>query len=59
MRFTLGVPGVHTAIVGTKNPDRWHENADLLQAGPLPERQFEAVRARWREMAVPGWTGQT
>jgi aryl-alcohol dehydrogenase-like predicted oxidoreductase len=59
LRFTLGVPGVHTAIVGTKNPDRWQENADLLQAGPLPERQFETIRARWREMAVPEWTGQT
>jgi aryl-alcohol dehydrogenase-like predicted oxidoreductase len=59
LRFTLGIPGVQTAIVGTKNPNRWHENADLLQAGPLPERQLETIRARWRERAVPGWTGQT
>jgi aryl-alcohol dehydrogenase-like predicted oxidoreductase len=59
LRFTLSIPGVHTAIVGTKNPKRWHENADLLNAGPLPERQIESIRARWRAVATPAWTGQT
>lgn len=59
LRFTLGLPGVHTAIVGTTRPGRWKENADLLAAGPLPGDQFEAIRARWREVADPSWTGQT
>jgi aryl-alcohol dehydrogenase-like predicted oxidoreductase len=58
LRFTLGVPGVHTAIVGTARPGRWRENAAALEAGPLPRSQFEAIRARWREVAEPGWTGQ-
>jgi aryl-alcohol dehydrogenase-like predicted oxidoreductase len=59
LRFTLSVPGVHTAIVGTKNPNRWQENAELLKAGPLPESTVNAIRARWRATAAPDWTGQT
>lgn len=58
LRFTLSVPGVHTAIVGTARPDRWRENAALLAAGPLPARQVEQIRARWRAVADASWTGQ-
>jgi aryl-alcohol dehydrogenase-like predicted oxidoreductase len=59
MRFTLSIPGIHTMIVGTKQPGRWRENAALLSAGPLAPDQCEAIRSRWREVAEPGWTGQT
>ncbi len=58
LRFTLSVPGVHTAIVGTTKPERWEENAGLLGAGPLPRREFEAIRARWHEVATASWVGQ-
>jgi len=58
LRFTLGIPGVHTAIVGTRRPDRWQANAALLQAGPLSAPEIERIRARWREVAAPSWTGQ-
>jgi aryl-alcohol dehydrogenase-like predicted oxidoreductase len=58
LRFTLSVPGVHTAIVGTKNPARWRENAALLEAGPLPKKEFEAIRARWKAVADKTWVGQ-
>lgn len=59
LRFTMSVPGVHTAIVGTAKPGRFTENAAALTAGPLPKELFEGIRARWREVARPGWAGQT
>ena len=57
LRFTLSVPGVHTAIVGTTKPERWRQNAALLRA--LPAEEFERIRARWREVAGASWDGQT
>ena len=59
LRFTLSVDGVHTAIVGTTNPERWAQNAALLARGPLPKREVDAIRRRWRAVATPKWTGQT
>jgi aryl-alcohol dehydrogenase-like predicted oxidoreductase len=47
LRFTLSVPGVDVAIVGTANPDRWQQNASLLAAGPLPAQSWQAIRKRW------------
>jgi aryl-alcohol dehydrogenase-like predicted oxidoreductase len=58
LRFTLAVPGVHTAIVGTTRPDRWQQNATLLEQGPLPREAFDAIRTRWREVADASWVGQ-
>jgi aryl-alcohol dehydrogenase-like predicted oxidoreductase len=58
LRFTLAAPGVHTAIVGTKRPERWPQNARLLEAGPLPAAGVKQIRARWRKIAEPSWTGE-
>lgn len=58
LRFTLSVPGVGTAIAGTTRPGRWQQNAGLLEAGPLPEGEYEAIRRRWREAASADWVGQ-
>src|ERR1700675_3679680 len=58
LRFTLSVPGVHTAIVGTTRPERWQQNAALLKSGPLPDAEVDRIRARWREVAAPSWVGQ-
>jgi aryl-alcohol dehydrogenase-like predicted oxidoreductase len=58
LRFTLSVPGVHTAIVGTTRPERWKQNAALLNDGPLSPEKFEAIRARWQAVAQPDWVGQ-
>lgn len=57
LRFALSAPGVHSAIVGTANPDRWTENARLLEGGPLPEGEFSVIRRRWKEAAEADWIG--
>ena len=59
LRFTLSVPGVHTAIVGTARPGRFEENARHLAAGKLPAAELSAIRARWADVADPSWVGQT
>ena len=59
LRFTLAVPGVDVAIVGTTKPERWKQNAELLRAGgPLPRDRYDTIRARWKEVSESGWTGQ-
>ena len=58
LRFTLSVPGVHTAIVGTTKPERWQQNAALIDRGALPKGDYEKIRARWREVADASWEGQ-
>ncbi|HVC43628.1 MAG TPA: aldo/keto reductase [Candidatus Binataceae bacterium] len=58
LRFTLAVPGVATAIVGTTRPSRWSENAVLVERGPLPQAEYDAVRARWHAVARRDWVGQ-
>ncbi len=57
--FTLSVPGVHTAIVGTTKPGRFEENGLGLETGPLPRELFEKIHSRWREIADNTWVGQT
>ncbi|MFC5647722.1 aldo/keto reductase [Paenibacillus solisilvae] len=58
LRFTLSVPGVGTAIVGTSNPDRWVSNAVLANKGVLPSEQLEAIRDRWSAVSAGrNWIG--
>ena len=58
LRFTLSASGVHTAIVGTTNPRHLREDADFVATGVLDKSQFDAIRARWRQVARPDWVGQ-
>lgn len=58
LRFTLAQPGVCTAIVGSKNPSRWRQNAAYLEAGPLDSALVEAIRLRWKAAKQPDWVGQ-
>ena len=57
LRFTLSVPDVHTAIVGTTKPSRWQQNAALLAEGPLSQSEYDSIRTRWRSVATSGWVG--
>ena len=59
LRFTLSVPGIHTAIVGTTKPERWQENAKLVEGGMLSEAEVASIRERWEEIAPSSWIGQT
>jgi aryl-alcohol dehydrogenase-like predicted oxidoreductase len=59
LRFTAFLPGVHTLIVGTTQPERWQQNAALLEAGPLPAELYAAIRQRWQAVAGQDWVGQT
>lgn len=59
LRFTLSIPGVHTEIVGTTRPERWADNARVVEKGPLDEKQMHEIRERWKAVAADNWTGQT
>jgi aryl-alcohol dehydrogenase-like predicted oxidoreductase len=59
MRFTAMQPGVCVLIVGTTKPERWKQNAELMEAGPLAKELHDSIRARWKATAKPEWTGQT
>ena len=58
MRFTAMQPGVDVLIVGTTKPERWKQNAELMQAGPLPKELADSIRARWKTVAKSDWVGQ-
>ena len=49
----------HVRVWRAVKPERWSQNAAHLEAGPLPAREFETIRARWREAAEASWAGQT
>jgi aryl-alcohol dehydrogenase-like predicted oxidoreductase len=58
LRFTLSVPGIHIAIVGTANPERYVHNAAMLNVGPLSDEEYQAIRALWEERADQHWLVQ-
>jgi aryl-alcohol dehydrogenase-like predicted oxidoreductase len=50
LRFVLSTAGIHTAIVGTTNLNHLRANASSADSGPLTQEQYEAIRARWKQM---------
>jgi aryl-alcohol dehydrogenase-like predicted oxidoreductase len=59
LRFTLSVPGIDVAIVGTTKPGRWRENADFIASGKLTDKEFAEIRSRWADKVEADWVGQT
>jgi len=57
LRFTLSIPGVASAIVGTGRLGHLRENLAWAARGPLETGLVGAWRQRFRE-ADRGWTGQ-
>jgi aryl-alcohol dehydrogenase-like predicted oxidoreductase len=58
LRFTLSVPGVSMAIVGTKSDERWAQTLSFAEPATLPESQYEYIRQVWQDRASPDWHGQ-
>jgi aryl-alcohol dehydrogenase-like predicted oxidoreductase len=58
LRFTLSVPGVSMALVGTAQPGRYQENSAIADKGPLDPERFRAIRERWKGTADPAWLGE-
>jgi len=62
LRFTLSIPGVHTAIIGTTNPEHVAANIGIAAKGPLPQKMVEELRQvfhRAESAAGETWNGLT
>ncbi|MGH7778651.1 MAG: aldo/keto reductase [Candidatus Binataceae bacterium] len=58
LRFTLSVPGLTAALVGTTRLGRFEQNARAAALGALPKEEYEEIRARWRCAGGANWPGQ-
>jgi len=60
LRFVLSHPGVHTAIIGTTNPQNAQANIGYANKGPLPTEVVAKIEAAFSNADPKGaWTGQT
>ncbi|MHC5023087.1 MAG: aldo/keto reductase [Planctomycetota bacterium] len=58
LRFTLSIPGVHTAIIGTTNPEHVTANIGAAAKGPLPPTAVQTMRDAFRRADPDGaWPG--
>jgi aryl-alcohol dehydrogenase-like predicted oxidoreductase len=58
LRFAAFAPGVHTSIVGTRNPAHLAENAQYLAKGPLQYEMVQSVRDAFVKNDPGWWVGQ-
>jgi aryl-alcohol dehydrogenase-like predicted oxidoreductase len=60
LRFTLSQPGVHSALIGTQNPENAKANIALAEKGPLPPEVVKKIQSAFHDADPDGrWTGQT
>ena len=60
LRFVLSHPGIHTAIIGTTNPQNAQANIGYANKGPLPPNVVAKIEAAFSNADRQGaWTGQT
>jgi aryl-alcohol dehydrogenase-like predicted oxidoreductase len=57
LRFTLSLPGVASAIVGTTRVAHLQQNLAWAAKGPLPQDHVDALRATWQAHDA-GWRGE-
>ena len=59
LRFTLSFPEIHTAIVGTTDPQHALRNLEFADNGPLPADAIETICTAFRHADPNGrWLGQ-
>lgn len=61
LRFTISEPGVHSAIIGTTNPEHLAANIEAARKGRLPEQSVLKIRQAFRsaeERSGERWIGQ-
>jgi aryl-alcohol dehydrogenase-like predicted oxidoreductase len=62
LRFCISQEGVHSAIIGTTNPENARKNIEYANKGPLPADVVKKIRDAFNKAesaAGEKWTGQT
>lgn len=57
LRFTVSVPQVDTAIVGSVDADHIRRNAEVVAKGKLSDVEMRSIRKRWEQAKEPAWEG--
>ena len=61
LRFNLGLDGLHSSIIGTKNTQHARANLAVVEKGPLPPEVQKQIREAFRHAEVDSgsaWPGE-
>jgi aryl-alcohol dehydrogenase-like predicted oxidoreductase len=60
LRFAISHAGVHSAIIGTINPENTRRNIEFAKKGPLPDEAVKKIRTVFKAaQAGEAWPGLT